>query len=223
MTEADFSARFTQYMPLRVGADRAASCLVVPELDGPFCRADFAQVEWTDPRPPTLATIASLACFSSAVAVRCFLHLTRAGRASVPEVRQATGLSPSSARKHLARLDEERWVVRLRDGDYRANWRRRLPGFRLSTVELKLTDYSRACRQLVHHTMYADRAVLVMPLPVRDTTRQRIIAAVAQYSASLVLVDDDRLHYERWTYVPRPQWQWKLCALGKACAQYAAC
>lgn len=222
MSEAEFSDAIRPLMPLARDVGTCATPpLIVPELDGPFSRADFVQVDWFGHRAPARAVIEDLACFRSVVAVRVYSRLLRAHPCSTGDITDRTGFSASSVRCHVGRLLDRSWLVRLSDGRIRANWRKSVPRFRLSTYELKLTDYRRACRQLVNHMVFADRVALVMPRPCRVETRERVIDAVSQYPACLYFVTDDNAT-ERvlWSSVQRANAEWRLCALGKACAQH---
>lgn len=222
MTEREFSTRFRQHMPLvPAGDSHRRSCLIVPELDGPVRRADFAQVDWLTGRSPDHAEIASLACFRSIVAVRLYRMLSDEKRRPLPHLCSAVGFGRDTVRQHLNSLQEHRWVVELGDGCFRRNWRRSVPRFHLTTYELKLSDWRTACTQLTGHMLYADRAVLVMPRPRLSSTARRIAEGLSTYPASLVFVDGNTPLVEAWRDVPWTQADYRLCALGKACAQHA--
>jgi len=207
-------------MPLRSAGD-AVACpyLVVSELEGPVRRADFAQVDWVAGRAPSRHQLTALACFRSAVAVRLYALAPQREGLSLSDLREAAGYGRQTVREHLGALLAHRWVVELADGRFRRNWRNVVPPFRLSTYELKLADWRRACTQLTSHMLFADRAFLVMPEPRTPAVAQRIADGIRDYPAGLVFLGDDapRVHVCR--DVPWTQPHYRLCALGKACAQ----
>ncbi len=221
MTEMEFGIRFRQHMPLVPAGDgHRRACLIVPELDGPVRRADYAQVDWLAGPPPGHAGIASLACFRSMVAVRLYGMLSGDKRLPLSDLCAAAGYGRETVRQHLNGLLEHRWVIELSDGRFRRNWRISVPRFRITTFELKLSDWRTACTQLTGHMLYADRAVLVMPRPRLSSTARRIAEGLNTYPASLVFVDGNTPLVQAWRDVPWTQPDYRLCALGRACAQH---
>lgn len=220
MTELEFGVRFRKHMPLRSAGDAVACpCLVVSELEGPVRRADFAQVDWVAGRAPSSHQLQALSCFQSAVAVRLYGLVGGGERLWISDLCAASGYARQTVREYVRNLLDHHWIVQLTDGSLRRNWRMGVPPFRLSSYELKLADWRRACTQLTSHMLFADRAFLVMPEPRTSAIAQRIAEGIRDYPAGLVFLGDDapRVHVCR--DVPWTQPDQRLCALGKVCAR----
>lgn len=220
MTESEFSEHFRQFMPIRVdGCGGAGSRLIVPEVDGPVRRADYVEVQWKAARPPSSATIGRLACFRHLATSRVYCALRLVPDADVAQLCEATGYTTSTVKTRLAELHDLSWVCAASKDRFRVSRRGHIPAFHLATYELKLTDWRRACRQLLGHMLFADRVVLVMPQPARTTTAAAIVEELSHYPASLVFVDDCNPTIALWKDVDWAQDHLRLCALGKVCAQ----
>jgi hypothetical protein len=194
----------------------------VPELDGPFRRADYAHVEWTGRKVPNDAMVASLSCFRSMVAVSTWRYLLSARSAPLTDISGAIGYGASSVRQHLKYLVEHRWVRTNGGRMYTVNSSMRVPQFCLTTYEIKLRDWHQAYDQLVNHLAFADRVVLVMPVPARRSTETRILEGVGYLPASVLFVGEQGPTVGLWQSSARTPGDARLCALGKVCAQHLA-
>ena len=173
MTEADLARSFQRKLPFVYGPGKPpVSSQWLAEMDAPFRRPDFAQLDWLEPVSNDL--VARLTCFSSLVTARVYLAMRGRDEASWRDLQHPVGFEPSTIRSKLHELHRAGWLDRRGRGRYSPASERTVPEFRLHTYELKLTDWRRAAEQMMAHSLYADRSILVMVRPQKAETRDRV-------------------------------------------------
>lgn len=216
MTEQDIVQALQAYLPLRYMQRRAPwRTIIVPEVDGPFRRPDLIQLDLYERAGDLDSLMHVCSIFRSEIMSQLYSHLLQCGRSTREAIEARIRWGPSTIRRYLAQLVHEGWLDNSSNGVYSLT-ARRVPAFRLSTFEVKLSDWRRASTQLSSHAMYADRSILVMPAPTRTETRWHLEERLERVNAGLILADMPNSAFEvaRWPAMRLRPCAWRLWALG---------
>jgi hypothetical protein len=203
MTEADLTAQFTEYLPLRRG--RPAH----PGLTGPLVAAEFACGEGVADIVQAWVAAEALArwpdvwweALTSETAAALVSHLQHRGAGSLAALAQVRGLTLPTTRRHVSDL-RRAGLLEMHDGVYRlADEARVRPGSEIWAFELKLRDWRRALYQALRYRSFAHYAVVV--LPERRPSVTIDVSAFALFGIGLVVVPESG--GPRFAIAPRKQ------------------
>lgn len=187
LSENDLASGFRQHLPFYYRSRKTpVESLIVAEVEGPFRRADFVQIDWFGEADRSASDLARLTCFRSPVAARAYLLLRQRRRLSLDQINAKVGFERATVASHLRNLVSSSWILRHGHNCYELNPALTLPEFTLTTFELKLHDWRRAQSQVSAHRLFADRVVLVMLPPARTSTAAIIRDSMDHLGVSLI-------------------------------------
>jgi len=224
MTEQDLVRAVRGELPLRYMQRKDPTwSLVVPEVDGPIRRPDLIQLDLYGDVPDVDLLMEQCSIFRSEAMSRIYCHLRHCGRSSAEAVCARILYAPATVRSYLSQLVHAGWLDRSAEGIFSLS-ERELPAFRLSTIEVKLTDYNRAAMQLYGHRMYADRMVLIIRRPAREETLVRMVHRLERTGVTLILADGVAAPMEiaHWPALQSRPIMWRTWALGCTAAAWLA-